>query len=326
MIKKLLTINLIFFTASCSYITGPEGYFPSTKDDFLKENVEEDIYLPENLELTFIENHYPVNDAGESIVNSGVPKPRQIFATSGNSSVQLRRLGELMWIYVETLPSTSWPITKSYWNTSSFETLNADPLTGEIEINFDETSVLRMKIEHGIKEASTEIFLAQINKSSNEIISNPDLIQSELSNLVNYFAESVDQFSGTSLAAQNLNDIKKAKIFVEDVQTVIELDLNFDRAWSSVSKAMNASEIFTNDKNRSNGIFYVSYAEEEDDGIFSFFNISGSSKTKKVNFNDAQFEVKITEKNNKTYVRAYSKDGKIEDAEKLISKINESLS
>jgi len=326
MIKKLLTINLIFFTASCSYITGPEGYFPSTKDDFLKENVEEDIYLPENLELTFIENHYPVNDAGESIVNQGVPKPRQIFATSGNSSVQLRRLGELMWIYVETLPSTSWPITKSYWNTSSFETLNADPLTGEIEINFDETSVLRMKIEHGIKEASTEIFLAQINKSSNEIISNPDLIQSELSNLVNYFAESVDQFSGTSLAAQNLNDIKKAKIFVEDGQTVIELDLNFDRAWSSVSKAMNASEIFTNDKNRSNGIFYVSYAEEEDDGIFSFFNISGSSKTKKVNFNDAQFEVKITEKNNKTYVRAYSKDGKIEDAEKLISKINESLS
>ena len=40
----------------------------------------------------------------------------------------------------------------------------------------------------------------------------------------------------------------------------------------------------------------------------------------------ATFEVKITEKNNKTYVRAYSKDGKIEDAEKLISKINESLS
>ena len=189
-----------------------------------------------------------------------------------------------------------------------------------------------MKIEHGIKEASTEIFLAQINKNSNEIISNPELIQSELSNLVNYFAESVDQFSGTSLAAQNLNDIKKAKIFVENGQTVIELDLNFDRAWSSVTKAMDASEILANDKDRSNGIFYVSYAEEEndgilsDDGIFSFFKIGGSNKNKKVDFDGAKFEVKITEKNNKTYVRAYSKDGKIEEAEKLISKINESLS
>ena len=60
--------------------------------------------------------------------------------------------------------------------------------------------------------------------------------------------------------------------------------------------------------------------------FFSFLNIGTNNKTKKVNFDDAQFEVKITQKNNKTYVRAYSKDGKIEEAEKLISKINESLS
>ena len=65
-----------------------------------------------------------------------------------------------------------------------------------------------MKIEHGIKESSTEIFLVQINKSNQEIVSNPELIQSELSNIVNYFAETVGQFTGTSLAAQNLNEIK----------------------------------------------------------------------------------------------------------------------
>ena len=327
MIKKLLTINLIFLTASCSYISGPEGYFPSTKEDFLKEKVEKDIDLPENLKLTFLENHYPVNGLEESINNQGVPKPRQIFATSGNSSVQLRRLGELMWIYVETLPSTSWPISKSYWDTSSYETIETDPLTGEIQIKFDDLSILEMKIEHGIKEASTEIFLNQIDSTSNEIISNPELIQSELSNLVNYFAESVSQFSGTSLAAQNLNEMKKAKIFVENGQTTIELNLNFDRAWSSVTKAMDASNVVTNDKDRSNGIFYVSYADnEEEKGIFSFLNFNKDNTSARASLDGATFEVKITEKNNKTYVRAYSKDGKIEDAEKLISKINESLS
>ena len=327
MIKKLLTINLIFLTASCSYISGPEGYFPSTKEDFLKEKVEKDIDLPENLKLTFVENHYPVNGLEESINNQGVPKPRQIFATSGNSSVQLRRLGELMWIYVETLPSTSWPISKSYWDTSSYETIETDPLTGEIQIKFDDLSFLEMKIEHGIKEASTEIFLNQIDLASNEIISNPELIQSELSNLVNYFAESVSQFSGTSLAAQNLNEMKKAKIFVENGQTTIELNLNFDRAWSSVTKAMDASNVVTNDKDRSNGIFYVSYADnEEEKGIFSFLNFNRDNTSARASLDGATFEVKITEKNNKTYVRAYSKDGKIENAEKLISKINESLS
>jgi outer membrane protein assembly factor BamC len=320
----MLQISILLLT-SCSYISGPEGLFPPTKDEFLKEKVEADIQLPLDLDFV-VENHYPVDKSQELLDNQDVPKPRQIFSSSGNSSVQLRRLGELMWIYVETLPSTSWPISKSFWDTSSYEVIQSNPITGVIDIAFDETTYLKMKIEHGIKEASTEIFLAQINIESDEITSNPELIQAELSNLVNYFAESVDQFSGTSLAAQNLNEIKKAKTFEVDGQTVIELDLNFDRAWSSVSKAMDASNIDTNDKDRSNGIFYVSYAEEDGDGIFSFFNIGASSKTKKVNFNDAQFEVKITEKNNKTYVRAYSKDGKIEDAEKLISKINESLS
>ena len=321
--KKVLSILVL--TASCSYISGPEGLFPPTKNAFLKEKVGEDMLLPNDLDTIMIENHYPV-EIGETLINDEkVPKPRQIFASSGNSSVQLRRLGELMWIYVETLPSTSWPITKSYWNTSSYETVSANPQTGEIIINFDESSFLNMKIEHGIKEASTEIFLTQINKSSSELISNPDLIQSELSNLVSYFADTVDQFTGTSLAAQNLNDVKKTKIFVENGQTVIELDLNFDRAWSSVTKAMDAAEIFANDKDRSNGIFYVSYAEEDDGGFLSFLNLR-KNEDKKVLSDDAQFEVKIIEKNNKTYVRAYSKDGKIEESEKLISKINESLS
>jgi outer membrane protein assembly factor BamC len=321
--KKVLSI--LFLTASCSYISGPEGLFPPTKNAFLKEKVGEDMLLPSDLDTIMIENHYPV-EIGETLSNDEkVPKPRQIFASSGNSSVQLRRLGELMWIYVETLPSTSWPITKSYWNTSLYETISANPQSGEIIINFDERSFLNMKIEHGIKEASTEIFLTQIDKSSNEIISNPDLIQSELSNLVSYFADTVDQFTGTSLAAQNLNDVKKTKIFVENGRTVIELDLNFDRAWSSVTKAMDAAEIFANDKDRSNVIFYVSYAEEDKRGFLSFLNLR-KNENKKVLSDDAQFEVKILEKNNKTYVRAYSKDGKIEESEKLISKINESLS
>jgi len=326
MIKKFYSIIFLFIFSSCSYIAGPEGLFPPTKDEFLKEKVEQDIQLPSDLALISKENHYPVDEISETLENQDVPKPRQIFSTSGDSSVQLRRLGELMWVYVETLPSTSWPISKSYWDTSSYQVINADPATGEIAINFDESTKLKMKIEHGIKEASTEIFLVQVDKTSNEILSNPELIQTELSNLVNYFADSVGQFTGTSLAAQNLNEMKKAKIFVDNGQTVIELDLNFDRAWSSVTKAIDSANIIANDKDRSNGIFYVSYESEEEEGFFSFLNFGRSKSRNTTVFGDAQFEVKISEKNNKTYVRAYSKDGKIEEAEELISKINESLS
>lgn len=324
MIKKLTLLSGVFFITSCSYISGPEGMFPTTEYDFLTENVESNISLPENLDSINSENHYPVNKPNEIKDDQDVPKPRQIFASSGNSSVQLRRLGELMWIYIETLPSTSWPISKSFWETSSFEILSSDADTGEIIIDYDQSSVLKMKIEHGIKEASTEIFLTQVDKDSNELVSNIELIQSELEKVVNYFAESIDSFSGTSLAAQNLNEKKKAKIFTENGQTVIELDLSFNRAWSSVSKALTAANIVSNDRDRSKGVLYVSYEKEKKEGFLSFLGL-GNNNAEIAFTEEAQFEINIVEENNKSYVKAISKNDKIEEAEQLLSKINEAL-
>lgn len=326
--KIISSLFLItFFLSACSIISGPDGYFPDKKYDFLDEQIEEDIALPGSLSEPNSENHYPVVGLEEIDSILEVPKPRQIFASSGNSSVQLRRLGELMWIYIETLPSTSWPIAKNYWDTSKYEVVGADPISGEIEIDFNMETKLQMKVEHGIKEASTEIFLYQINKSSGDIQSNPEFVQQELEKIVDYFATSVSNFSGTSLAAQNLNEMKKANIFTEDGKTVIALDLNFDRAWSSVSRALIAADIITNDRDRSNGIFFVSYAKEEERGLFGLFGGRSNNNPQEIVLGEeSQFEITIKEENGKSFVRAISKDGNIADSEQLLSKINESLS
>ena len=320
----------LFFLPSCSFINGPEGYFPDKKNEFLKDKIEEDIALPSSLSEPSTENHYPVTDLEPIEESLEVPKPRQIFASSGNSSVQLRRLGELMWIYIETLPSTSWPISKNYWETSVYDVTKADPNLGEIIIDFDQNNNLLMKVEHGIKEASTELFLYQVNKKNQTIESNPEFIQAEMEKIVEYFAESVSTFSGTSLAAQNLNEMKKASIFTEDGKTVIALDLTYDRAWSSVNKALNEANIVINDKDRSRGIFYVSYAKEEESRFFGLFGRNNKDialSNEQIAFGEeSQFEISISEENNKTFVRAVSKSGNIEESEQLLSKINESLS
>ena len=328
MIRIVITLFLAISLSSCSMFGGSDGYFPEKKYDFLDEEVESDISLPGSLSNPNTENHYPVGDLEDIEGKIEVPKPRQIFASSGNSSVQLRRLGELMWIYIETLPSTSWPISKNYWDTSIYEVTKADPNTGEIDIDFDQNSKLQMRVEHGIKEASTEIFLYQIDKSDGTIMSNPELLQSEMSNIVEYFAESISSFTGTSLAAQNLNEMKKASIFTEDGKTVIALDLNFDRAWSSVSKALVEANIVTNDRDRTKGIFFVSYSQEEDRGLFGLFGRRSETVNPEeiIIGEESEFEITITEENNKTFVRAISKDGNIESSEQLLSKINETLS
>mgnify|MGYP005725584877 FL=1 len=326
--KHLFTfLPLIFFVTSCSIIGGPNGYFPEKKYDFLEEEIEADITLPSDLDSPDTENHYPVGDPSNIENVLEVPKPRQIFSSSGDSSVQLRRLGELMWIYIETLPSTSWPISKNYWDTSEYDVIKADPVSGEIDIDFSQSSKLQMRVEHGIKEASTEVFLYKINKISGDIESDPEFVQMEMEKMIDYYADSLSNFTGTSLAAQNLNEMKKAKIFTEDGMTVISLDLNFDRAWSSVSKALNAAEIVTNDRDRSNGTFYVSFAEKDDRRFRLFGGRSSNDNTQNNQFGQSsQFEITITQENNKSYVRAISKNGNIEESELLLSKINESLS
>ena len=326
--KHLFTfLPLIFFVTSCSIIGGPNGYFPEKKYDFLEEEIEADITLPSDLDSPDTENHYPVQDPSNLENVLEVPKPRQIFSSSGDSSVQLRRLGELMWIYIETLPSTSWPISKNYWDTSEYDVIKADPVSGEIDIDFSQSSKLQMRVEHGIKEASTEVFLYKINKISGDIESDPEFVQMEMEKMIDYYADSLSNFSGTSLAAQNLNEMKKAKIFTEDGMTVISLDLNFDRAWSSVSKALNAAEIVTNDRDRSNGTFYVSFAEKDERRFRLFGGRSSNDNTQNNQFGQSsQFEITITQENNKSYVRAISKNGNIDESELLLSKINESLS
>ena len=70
--------------------------FHIKKYDFLDEQIEEDIALPGSLSEPNSENHYPVVGLEEIDSILEVPKPRQIFASSGNSSVQLRRLSELI--------------------------------------------------------------------------------------------------------------------------------------------------------------------------------------------------------------------------------------
>ena len=325
--NKLNYVLIAFLVSSCASLTGPEGAFPDTTYDFLDEELSEDIVTPNDLELKREEDHYPINISSGDTVFQEVPKPRQIFSAGGASEVQLRRLGELLWIYVETLPSTTWPITRSYWETSEFQLLDANPETGEMLIDFNDEVNFKITIEHGIKESSSEIFLSGVLKDGKESIElDQEEIQPYLEDIVNYIADSVGTFSGTSLAAQSLNDRKKSRIFSENERTVIELDLNFERAWSTVSRAINASRIISNDRNREEGIFYVSLSAEDESNESRFNPLAFLRRNPDEQVADPEYMIYVSRIGTKTLIKAEAISGNIQDAEDLLSILNESLS
>ncbi len=325
------SLLFVYWLMSCSYITGPEGFFPETKNDFFDEKLLEDLTLTENGSTKIKkDDHYPPIGLNENFVEvQNIPAPRQIFSSGESNEIQLRRLGELMWVYVETLPSTSWPIAKNYFEALSLNIIDANPDTGIMLVEFSDNINFKVTIEHGIKEASTEIFLSTFATDPSEaFVQDPEFIQDQLSDIVQFFASSVSSFSGTSLAAQNLNDRKKTKIFNLNDQTIIELNLGFDRAWSAVSRALDAGKITSNDIDRDNGLFFVSYAvETENEGWFSFLNFNNDeNNTSLLLGEEAEFKIKLQVLNGKTNIYVEALDGSAKEAEALISKINELLS
>ena len=329
-LKNSSLLLMLMVISSCSYISGPDGMFPETKDKFFDEKLSPDLKLPSTDVAINKDGHYPpISDGIPAAEVQDMPEPSQIFSSGESNEVQLRRLGELMWVYVETLPSTSWPITKNYFEASSMSILDADPDAGIMHIQYSDALNLKITIEHGIKEASTEIFLSLYN--SDEGVSakqDPEFIQKELEKIVQFFPSSASSFSGTALAAQNLNDRKKAKIFNVNDQTIIELNLGFDRAWSAVSRALEAGNITSNDIDRDNGIFLVSYSVESDSrSWFSFLNFNDEEINDSLLLGEsAEFRILLKSKNDKTNIIVESLEGTKEAADALLSKINELLS
>ena len=140
---------LLFVISSCSYISGPDGLFPETKDKFFEEKLAPELKLPSSDIAIREDDHYPPINEGIPVAEiQDIPAPRQIFSSGESNEVQLRRLGELMWIYVETLPSSSWPIIKNYFEASSMSIINADPDTGIMLIKYSDDLNLKATIEH----------------------------------------------------------------------------------------------------------------------------------------------------------------------------------
>ena len=91
---------------------------------------------------------------------------------------------------------------------------------------------------------------------------------------------------------------------------------------------MNAGKITSNDIDRDNGLFFVSYAvETEQDGWFSFLNFSNDENNNSLLLGEeAEFKIKLEVLDGKTNIYVEALDGSEEEAEALISKINELLS
>ena len=316
-----------FLLGSCGWILTDHRY------DYLKERQSESVEVASDQATRPIVDYYPIPTTQENLVSSDsyeVPLPPQVFSSGSTNEIRMHRLGELRWLYVETLPSSVWPLMKDFWSSGDFGLTFEDPNTGVLEsANMPSGSSegkLQMKIEHGIRQASSEIFLSHLMKDSNnnwvKVPVENNLEDKILREALDYLSKAPST-GGTSLVALNLNLGQKAILKQsEDGTSLIEINLEFPRAWAAVDRALKEALITVQDLDRTNGVFFVTFSKEEEVGfIKGLFRRDRAS-----NQPDFRIYIKKVGKSKCTVtVVSESQGGKTFERD-LLSEINQSLS
>lgn len=255
---------IIFLLSSCSVS-------PLKKNEVdVKQTEAKSISLLEAKKVlkdkSFIKDLYPIPlSEFEETSKKDTPRPRQLFSAASSNEIRLHKLGEIRWVYLGLEPSTAWPMTEQFIQTNTkidLATTNSD--LGIIETKSFEFNGLEskytFKIERGLQQSSTEIFLSQLFKrdSSWEIL---PLSQSNLEVLTSEFYEflsTTGPITGTSLVALNLNASNKTEVFSDvDGFTKIKLRINFPRAWAATRRSLQLAGLNVIDENRDEGKFFL---------------------------------------------------------------------
>ena len=310
---------LLLILASC--VSDPSK---QSRNAYLLE--EEDNTLSEVIEdITILLDLYPINgEIDKEKLSYELQRPRQFFSSGSNNEIRLHKLGQIRWLYVESLPSSVWPILNQYIeNENDLSIRISDPDEGVIETEIfnrkDKEVKYRFKVEHGIRQASTELFFTELVKQENDwaILDNDNSEADEfLRKLLDYFS-SATVSQGTSLVALNLNQGRKSEVInTDDGKSYIKLSIGFARTWAALNRALKEAAINVKDLNREEGYVLINYGLPEEEGILARLRKSEPKEYKIIVRSSSQ---------DLTQIMLDSEEWN-DELESLLSEINQSLS
>ncbi len=310
---------LLLILASC--VSDPSK---QSRNAYLFE--EEDNTLSEVIEdITILLDLYPINgEIDKEKLSYELQRPRQFFSSGSNNEIRLHKLGQIRWLYVESLPSSVWPILNQYIeNENDLSIRISDPDKGVIETEIfnrkDKEVKYRFKVEHGIRQASTELFFTELVKQENDwaILDNDNSEADEfLRKLLDYFS-SATVSQGTSLVALNLNQGRKSEVInTNDGKSYIKLSIGFARTWAALNRALKEAAINVKDLNREEGYVLINYGLPEEEGILARLRKSEPKEYKIIVRSSSE---------DLTQIMLDSEEWN-DELESLLSEINQSLS
>jgi len=328
---KYLSFFLIFqLLVGCTSLDEIPIIDKVTQPDYVSSKKSKKLEIPPELDELTDADSFAVNGEPTSLKQYINNEKGEVQALVDlNEKIKVVKSGNMRWLVVPATQSQVWPVVEKFWEDMGFQT-SSSKRTGIIETawvsesdikkkdqdvlskfdawldalaNTSSRRKFRTRIEEGVEEGTTEIYLSQrsilkgldehygrkskhyentVNpdtvykiqeyKSEDEVIDNEiksnykddDLeIQYELLRRLMVRLGSSDLSAKNSL--DNAEVINQANLVQEDGYKSLLLKDNYGRAWRRLSLAIDMVGFLVEDKNRSNGIFYIKYSNIEID-------------------------------------------------------------
>jgi outer membrane protein assembly factor BamC len=263
-------------------------------------------------------------------------------------NVRLERAGTQRWLVVKGEPEQIWPVVKEFWQETGFLVNSENPESGVMETDWAENRAripdgfvrntlgklldqvystgerdkFRTRLERGSQPGTTEIYVS--HRGMEEVYtnreleqtrwqarpSNPDLEADMLRRLMVRLGVQEER-AKTVLAAGQAP--ARAVLRKGSDGAALSLNEQFDRAWRRVGLALDRVGFTAEDRDRSNGIYFVRYIDPEIDnksadnkGLLSRLKFWGGSNDKQ---KQEQYRVIVKEAGERAEVNVLNKEG-----------------
>jgi outer membrane protein assembly factor BamC len=298
---------------------------------------------------------------------AGSPFAGEAVLPAGDGSARVERAGNQRWIVARGDPAQLWPAVKDFWQENGFIISDENPSAGIMETDWAENRAkipndgvrailgkvidgmystperdkFRTRLEPGTKPDTTDIFISHrgmyevfVEEGKERTMwqprpADPDLEAEMLRRLMVKLGVQ-EAKAKTEVAAAPV--LERAKLVRgRDGTTQLELNDDLDRAWRRVGLALDRVGFTVEDRDRSQGVYFVRYVDAKDDaksspGLLSRLKFWGSSDDKLTSA--AQYRVEVAGDANGSLVTVLGKDGRSDgsdSAKKIVALLYDQL-
>jgi outer membrane protein assembly factor BamC len=351
MTRNALRFSLLMMMAgsmtACSWlgIGGDDGWLRDREGEYLEARITPPMQIPSELDSFTIDElyHIPELTPGDRAIYVTPPAPKPID-TRIREGVVVQRFGDRAWIVIGATAGQVWPTLRDYWSAENVVLAMENPEQGVLETIWLPQSgtnlrhKYRVQLEPGLHAGNSEIYVRHISDTGETPESMPITWPVESQNLEResailasvslYLADRTDIYraSSVSMLAGSIQLQGKARLIDANAsETQLELRLDFDRAWSQLTQAINNANIEILDSVRDERRINVAFTgaeSSEPPGFFGRLFGRGNDEPTRIDF-----IIRLTEADQVIRVQAETLSGESAPYEQdlLIRTVNDNL-